>query len=86
MGEEEWEGKSVGCSREGDLAMGPWFFLGFLKAGSLGQVLGGNLNRIFISFMLMNKNESPLTSSVLGCGWQMALIELLLFISLNRTI
>ena len=38
MGEEEWEGKSVGCSREGDLAMGPWFFLGFLKAGSVGQV------------------------------------------------
>ena len=42
----------------------------FLKAGILGEVSGEDLNRIFISFMLMRQNEiypsQPPTSSVWG--------------------
>ena len=42
---------------------------------------------MFISFIMMHKlGVIPLTSSVLGCGWQMALVGFLLPITLSRVI
>ena len=41
------------------------FVLKILKAGWLGDILGEDLHRVFISFMLMSQNEIyPLTSSL----------------------
>ena len=55
VGEEEGEGRRRKvCSQEGECAL-PMEEV--LKDGSLEEVLGEDLNRIFISFVLMCQNE-----------------------------
>ena len=58
----------------------------FLKVGILGKVLGKDVHRIFISFMLRHQNEIYSLNCICPWVWlaQMALPGFLLSISLNR--
>ena len=68
MVEEEGEGEGKGAGMLSRRSACPrTFVLRVLKAGSLGQVLGEDLNRVLISFMLMYQNDIYSFNSV--CPW-----------------
>ena len=65
MGEHEREGKGTGVLPGGRVHAGHFV----LRAESLGEVLGEDLNKIFISFMLMRQNEIYSLSFICLCVW-----------------
>ena len=77
VGQKESKGKGTGMLLGGREHRGT-FILRFFKAWEFMGGLGEDLNRKFISFMLIYS----LKYIVFGCGWHMALIGFLLFISL----
>ena len=62
------------------------FSVRIFKGWSLGDIFvgGRDLNRTLVLCFCAKMRFIPLTSSVLGWGWQMAVIGFLCFISLSR--